>query len=108
MYFKYIQHIKKTIYTFTAYILDKINNLNKNLKNDKDIDELIFLHSNKEIENIFKKVLKNNSSEEIKELAEDYINLIGKKKLNSSRGGGGKPRISRRWPGCLSGKLHRS
>jgi len=63
-------------------IKNKIDEMGQNLANDEDIQQLIDLNSNQEIENIFKQVAKAETSDEIRKLADEYVEIIGKEQLN--------------------------
>ena len=63
-------------------IKEKIEEIGQRLDNDNKITQLIQLHQSQEIEDIFIAVLESNSEDEINNLADDYINLIGKDQLN--------------------------
>jgi hypothetical protein len=64
-------------------IKEKIEELGFRLENDETIIQLIDLHSTQEVEDIFTQVLNAETDDEIRSLANQYVELLGKEELNS-------------------------
>jgi len=63
-------------------IKERIEELGKLLDNDQNIVQLIDMHKNQEVENIFTQVLEAETNGEIQILANQYVDLLGKEQLN--------------------------
>jgi len=58
-------------------IKNKMEEMGQNLKNDDNIAQLIDLHSKQEIENIFKELMHAETDDQIQNLVNQYLDIIG-------------------------------
>jgi hypothetical protein len=66
----------------TEEIENKINEMGQRLENDDNFAQIVEMHSNQDIQNIFKQLFQVDTQAEIQDLANEYVDILGKEQLN--------------------------